>query len=313
MKDSLKAVLKKQSYYIVGEHSGVKLCGWMKKALTQDRVCYKQQFYGIKTHRCLQMSPTANHCNQNCFFCWRYQKETADGFETIDDPEFILDEAIKGQRTLLSGYKGNDKCDLDRWKEAQEPNQVAISLTGEPTMYPRLGEFIEVCHKRGMTTFLVTNGTLPEALEELDPLPTQLYISVDAPNEKVYKKLCRPLIKDGWESLQRSLELLPSLDTRTVIRHTLVKGYNMESSHVREFAALDRIADPDMIEPKAYMFIGYSRQRMSLDNMPSHLEVKEFSDILQKELGYEFADEKVDSRVTLLAKDKENIKIPGLE
>lgn len=312
MKDSLKAVLKKQSYYLVGDHSAVKLCGWMKKTLTEGRVCYKQQFYGIKTHRCLQMSPTANHCNQNCLYCWRYQKETATGFEKLDDPAYILDESIRGQRVLLSGYKGNDKTDMDKWNEAQEPNQVACSLTGEPTMYPKLGEFFEECHKRGMTTFLVTNGTLPEVLEKLDPLPTQLYISVDAPNKDVYKKLCRPLIPDGWERLMKTLELLPSLDTRTVIRHTLVNGYNMDDKHVKQFAKLDEVSGADMVEPKAYMFIGYSRQRMTLDNMPRHDDVRRISDVLQEELGYEFGDEKADSRVTVIAKDAKKLKIPGL-
>ncbi|MHC4781317.1 MAG: 4-demethylwyosine synthase TYW1, partial [Planctomycetota bacterium] len=147
---------------------------------------------------------------------------------------------------------------------------------------------------------------------KLDPLPTQLYISVDAPNKDIYKSLCRPLISDGWERLQKSLELLPSLDTRTVIRHTLVKEHNMEKKQALALAKLDKIADPDMIEPKAYMFIGYSRQRMNLANMPSHSEVREVSSVLQEELGYDLADEKEDSRVTLLAKDKKKIKIPGL-
>jgi tRNA wybutosine-synthesizing protein 1 len=120
------------------------------------------------------------------------------------------------------------------------------------------------------------------------------------------------LISDGWERLQKSLELLPSLDTRTVIRHTLVKEHNMEKKQALALAKLDKIADPDMIEPKAYMFIGYSRQRMNLANMPSHSEVREVSSVLQEELGYDLADEKEDSRVTLLAKDKKKIKIPGL-
>ena len=311
MKPTLKSHLQKQSYYIVGEHSGVKLCGWMRHALTEGRVCYKQQFYGIKTHKCLQMSPTVNQCTQNCNFCWRYQGETETGFSKLDEPEFILDEAIKGQRTLLTGYKGNEKCDLNLWKEAQEPNQVAISLTGEPTLYPRLGDFIGVCKKRGMTTFLVTNGTQPEALEKLDPLPTQLYVTVAAPSKEIYKKVCRPLIPDGWERLMRTLELLPSLDTRTVIRHTLVKDHNL--CDVKGYAKLDKIADANFIEPKGFVFVGYARQRMTLTNLPSQDEVRQFTAELGQELGLIMADEKPDSRVTVLAKDKKDLKIPGLE
>jgi tRNA wybutosine-synthesizing protein 1 len=311
MDPHLAARLRKQSYYLVGEHSGVKLCHWMRESLTGSRVCYKQQFYGIKTHRCLQMSHTVNQCNQNCTFCWRYQGETETGFSKIDDPEYILEQAILGQRTLLTGYKGNPKCDMERWKQAQEPNQVAISLSGEPTLYPRLSEFIEICKKRGMTTFVVSNGTQPEVLERLDPLPTQLYITVAAPNKEIYQSLCRPLINDGWERLQKTLEILPSLNTRTVIRHTLVKHHNL--GYVEDYARLDRIANPLLIEPKAYVLVGDSRKRLTLENMPSHEEIRAFSKQLAETLGLEIADEKPDSRVTVLAGNKKNVKIPGLE
>ena len=42
-----------------------------------------------------------------------------------------------------------------------------------------------------MTTMLVTNGTLPKVLENLDTLPTQL-VSVDAPNKQVFDDVYRP-------------------------------------------------------------------------------------------------------------------------
>ena len=32
-------------------------------------MCYKAQFYGIESHRCVQM--TDLRCNQQCLFCWR--------------------------------------------------------------------------------------------------------------------------------------------------------------------------------------------------------------------------------------------------
>jgi organic radical activating enzyme len=37
-------------------------------------------------------------------------------------------------------------------------------------------------HKRGISTFLVTNGQFPEELQQLSWV-TQLYVSLDAPNE----------------------------------------------------------------------------------------------------------------------------------
>jgi len=38
-----------------------------------------------------------------------------------------------------------------------------------------------------MTAFLVTNGTNPEAIGEVRP--TQLYISLNAPNEETYRRV----------------------------------------------------------------------------------------------------------------------------
>ena len=299
MTTDVKRTLEKQQYRMHGDHAAVKLCHWMQQSLLKGRTCYKQDFYGISSHRCLQMTPVVNQCTHNCLFCWRVQS-----FEATDvqwkGPEEILDHCIEEQRKLVSGFGGDPRCTREKWQESREPKHVAISLSGEPTMYPHLAGFIEVCHRRGMSTFLVTNGTLPEVLESLDPLPTQLYVTVAAPNEEIYKKLCVPRIKDGWERLNRTLELLPSLDTRKVIRHTLVKDWNV--GWEREYAKLDERADPTFIEPKGYVFVGDSRRRMTIDNMPSPTMIREFSERLGGELGMEVLKERRDSRVAVLGR-----------
>ena len=307
MNQDIKAILEKQKYFIVGEHSGVKLCHWLGEKLLRGRACYKENFYGIQSHRCLQMTPAVNNCTQSCLFCWRYQGHSETSIQKEDDPEFILEEAIRGQRVLTTGYKGDSRTEPGMWQEAQEPNMVACSLSGEPTMYSQLSDFFEACHKRGMTTFLVTNGTLPEALEKMDTLPMQLYVTVAAPNKEVYKRLCVPLQKDGWERLNRTLELLPSLDTRTVVRHTLVDGWNI--GWEREYAKLVNKADPLFVEPKGYVFVGYSRERMHNDNMPSHEKIVQFSKILGRETGREILAEQSPSRVVLLGEDKKKMHI----
>jgi len=300
MNTEMHRILEKQHYAIVGEHSGVKLCHWMRQSLLFNRECYKQTFYGIKSHRCLQMTPTINQCNHICLFCWRHQGFTEKEIKEMDDPKFILEKSIVAQRRLITGFKGDERCDQTKWKEANEPNMVACSLSGEPTLYPRLGEFFEECHKRNMTTFLVTNGTNPKILRDLDPLPKQLYISVVAPNKEIYKKICSPFISDGWERINQTLELLPSLDTRTVIRHTLVQDWNMDDKYIKAYAKLDEKASPMFIEPKGYVFVGNSRKRMNLSNMPSHNDVHEFGSKLSNILGYDLTMEKPDSRVVLL-------------
>lgn len=304
MNPEFKKILEKQKYGVVGNHSAVKLCHWMRQSLLFGRECYKQSFYGIKSHRCLQMTPSISQCNHLCLFCWRHQGFTEDGFDKVDDPKFILENCIEEQRRLITGFKGDSRCDQKKWEEANDPDMVACSLSGEPTLYPKLSGFFEECHKKGMTTFLVTNGTNPDALEKMDVLPKQLYVSLVAPNEDVYKRVCSPLVSDGWERIVRTLELLSSLDTRTVIRHTLVNGWNMDSKYVSDYAELVKKADPMFIEPKGYVFVGYSRKRMNLSNMPSHDMVKDFAMGLADETGFNFSMEKSDSRVVLLSKSE---------
>ena len=175
---------------------------------------------------------------------------------------------------------------LEKWQEAQDPKHVAISLNGEPTLYSRLGEFLDVCHQHGVSTFLVTNGSLPKVIEKLDTLPTQLYVSVDAPNQEIFNRLCKPKFDDhAWDKLEQTLELLPSLDTRTKSRHTLIKGESL--GHHGDYARLDNIADPMFIEAKGYVYVGNSRNNLSIENMPSHDDIMTFSNTLAPLVGRE--------------------------
>lgn len=45
----------------------------------------------------------------------------------------------------------------------------ALSLVGEPIMYPHINSFIRLLHKKHISTFLVTNAQFPEAIKELVP------------------------------------------------------------------------------------------------------------------------------------------------
>ena len=187
----IAARLAKQRYHLVGEHGGVKVCHWTKQSLIADRSCYKGTFYGIESHGCMQMAPNVDTCNLACTYCWR--EPHSDTLTKIDDdPYELFLESVRAHRRLLTGYGGNPKADREKWLDAQNPKHVAISLNGEPTLYSRLGEFLEICHQHGVSTFLVTNGSLPKVIEELDPLPTQLYVSVDAPNKEIFNRLCKP-------------------------------------------------------------------------------------------------------------------------
>jgi tRNA wybutosine-synthesizing protein 1 len=215
----------------------------------------------------------------------------------LDDPKFIVDGLIAQQRRLLMGFKGSETADQEKFEEAMDPNMAAISLAGEPTLYPDLGDFIGELKRRDFTTFLVTNGTRPDALKNLSTLPYQLYVSIDAPNEQLYKKVDRPQIDSGWASLKETLALLPSLSPRTVLRLTLMRGTLLEP---KQYSELIKLAAPDFVECKAYMHVGFSRKRLQITDMPLHSEIVDFSKQISEFSGYEIADQKQDSRVVLL-------------
>jgi tRNA wybutosine-synthesizing protein 1 len=310
---TLSSALKKQKYHLVGSHSAVKRCKWLYESIVNSRPCYKQKFYGIKSHRCIQMTPSLYYCTQQCLFCWRAQSgdlqvtwdETK--IPKVDSPETIVEGCFKAQEKILTGYKGNEKANWRKFQEAMTPKQVAISLTGEPTLYEPLGELIRTFHQKGLTTFLVSNGTLPTKLSKLSREPTQLYISVCAPNEQVYKRVCRPEFEGAWTKLNETLGLLQSFRCPTVLRTTLVKELNM--NHVDEYAKLVEKANPTYIEAKAYMHIGFSNLRLGFERMPMHAEVKDFAQLLSEKTGYTIIDEAPESRVVLLSKLKKAIQV----
>lgn len=252
------------------------------------------------------MSPSLYYCTQHCLFCWRAQsgdlQVTWDEmkYSHVDSPEDIVAGSFKAQERILTGYKGNPKTDWRKLTEALSPKQVAISLTGEPTLYPNIGELIRTYHQKGLTTFLVSNGTLPDRLSNLSQEPTQLYISLCAPNEQVYNKVCRPLMPNAWKKLNETLDYMQSFKCRTVVRMTLVKGHNMNL--IEEYAKLIEKTNPTFIETKAYMHIGFSNLRLGFDNMPQLPEVEDFASKLAEKTGYCIINESADSRVVLLSK-----------
>ncbi|MDI3475317.1 MAG: tRNA wybutosine-synthesizing protein 1 [Thermococcaceae archaeon] len=317
MPEEIANLFTKQHYAIVGHHSGVKLCHWLKESLKHNRFCYKQKFYGIQSHRCLQMTPVLAWCTHNCIFCWR----PMEGFlgtelpQPWDDPAFIVEESIKAQRKLIVGYKGMPGINMKKFEEAWNPKHAAISLSGEPMLYSYMGDLVEEFHKRGFTTFIVTNGTLPESLEEMmkeDKLPTQLYVSLTAPDIETYNRVNVPMIPDGWDRIKEFLRLMSDAHTRTVVRLTLVKGENMHNP--KGYAELIKLANPMFVEAKAYMFVGFSRNRLTINNMPSHEEIRAFAEELVKHLpGYHIEDEYAPSRVILIMRDDVDSAGRGLE
>lgn len=293
------ANLEEQGYKLVGNHSAVKTCHWTKRCVRDEARCYKGDFYGVESHRCVQMTPSVTGCTQGCLFCWRDQRVDGEpGRHGWDDPSTIAEGVLEAHRELMVGYKGSPEVVPRRlFEEAMEPRQAAISLAGEPTLYPRLPELIKEFHRRGLTTFLVTNGTNPVAVEKVKP--NQLYLSLDAADEATYGELCRPREDGAWNDVVESLGVLEGHSCRTAVRVTLVRGLNDDPEGYAEL--LER-GDPDFVEVKAYMHIGRSRGRLERRRMPSHGEVLDFASKLESDLAsHDLVDEVERSRVALLS------------
>jgi len=289
--------LKKQGYQFFNENSSAALkpCMWNKRTLRGGDMCYKHQFYGIESHRCVQMTPTLK-CNQRCLFCWRSQEYEVVEKEEID-PRELVEKIPAFQKKALSGYKVSPYVTPERFSEALNPNMAAVSLSGEPTCYSKLPELLDLLNGKGYTTFLVSNGTKPWVLSECRPY--QLYMSLDAPDEETYKRVCRPA-GDYWEYLQESLSLLGK--RRSALRITLVEGINDFAPE--KYAAMIQEAGPDFVEVKGYMFLGYSRNRLQRSNMPEHECVKAFAGEIAKHCEYDISDESPISRVVCMERRK---------
>jgi tRNA wybutosine-synthesizing protein 1 len=173
-----------------------------------------------------------------------------------------------------------------------------------------LSDLIGEAKKRGRYVFLVTNGALPERLEKLENLPTQLYVSMDAPDEETYFLVCRPHSKTGWEKYLKTLDYMKKIKgkTRTVLRMTLVRDRN---DHGWEgYAKQIKQAEPDYVEVKSFVFVGGARnpeRGLRLEDMLKMDEIREIGKILANLTGYVLTDEHVSSRVVLLCRDKKAI------
>ena len=206
----LREALTKQGYKILGSHSGVKLCRWTKAMLRGRGGCYKHTFYGIESHRCMEATPSLA-CANKCVFCWRHHTNPV-GREwrwQMDDPLELVESAVSEHRGMIKQMKGVPGVMPERFDEGMDPRHCALSLVGEPIMYPEIDKFVNALHERRISTFLVTNAQFPAAIKNL-PAITQLYVSVDAATPETLKAIDRPLFGDYWVGRPRGLLMIRS-------------------------------------------------------------------------------------------------------
>jgi wyosine [tRNA(Phe)-imidazoG37] synthetase (radical SAM superfamily) len=235
--------------------------------------------------------------------------KNADAVEEPESHSFSLRKnllttvsSLKDSRDFVEKFVASRKEIIDVHLEAANPKHVAISYDGEPTMYSRIGELIDEFRKRAISTFLVTNGTFPERIEALERsgnLPTQLYVTLAAPDKETYMRVCSsvkpffPVHEVHWERLNKTLGMLSKLKCRTVIRITSIRGVNM--IHSEKYRRIIQNANPSFLEVKGFSISGNAPRiserlgetelgskspnllALALDYAPTHKEMMDFA------------------------------------
>uniref|UniRef100_A0A2I3S3B1 tRNA 4-demethylwyosine synthase (AdoMet-dependent) n=1 Tax=Pan troglodytes TaxID=9598 RepID=A0A2I3S3B1_PANTR len=261
----------------------------LREALTKQGrgACYKHTFYGIESHHCMETTPSLA-CANKCVFCWRHHNNPV-GTEwrwKMDQPEMILKEAIENHQNMIKQFKGVPGVKAERFEEGMMVKHCALSLVGEPIMYPEINRF----------------------LKNLEPV-TQLYVSVDASTKDSLKKIDRPLFKDFWQRFLDSLKALAVKQQQTVYRPTLVKAWNMDE--LQAYVQLVSLGNPDFIGVKGVTYCGESSaSSLTMAHVPWHEEVVQFvRELVDLIPDYEIACEHEHSNCLLIAHRK--FKIGG--
>ncbi len=153
----------------------------------------------------LPVLPITSACNQNCPVCYTINKNENAHFLSDEEMESILQRLSKTpQRSAIINFTG-----------------------GEPTLHPRLPEFLQMCKDHGVRRLTVsTNGKLltDEAyVARMAELDVRVVLSLDTFHEEVDRKM---LGRDTVKTKLRALELLGKHGVTTTILPAVARGYN---------------------------------------------------------------------------------------
>ena len=65
---------------------------------------------------------------------------------------------------MIKQLKGVPGVKEERFQEAMNIRHCALSLVGEPIMYPQINEFVNLLHEKRISSFLVTNAQFPQEM-----------------------------------------------------------------------------------------------------------------------------------------------------
>ena len=84
------------------------------------------------------MAPAVLTVSKNVSFAGEIYHTRTQWDGEYDDPKTIIDEAIEAQNNLLCGFLEMTKQIKEKLRRIQNSTNAAISLAGEPMLYPKL-------------------------------------------------------------------------------------------------------------------------------------------------------------------------------
>lgn len=79
----------------------------------------------------------------------------------MDEAIDVVEGAMENHYKMIKQLKGVPGVKAERFEEAFTIKHCALSLVGEPIMYPQINEFVDILHSRNISSFLVTNAQFP--------------------------------------------------------------------------------------------------------------------------------------------------------
>jgi 7,8-dihydro-6-hydroxymethylpterin dimethyltransferase len=161
-------------------------------------------------HTCLALIEVNSACNLDCPLCF----------------------ANSGTHLAATGYQVTYEqvsFMLDRLVEAEGSPEVVQFSGGEPTLHPRLLDFVELAQDKGISYVMInTNGIRiardDRFLERLARLRPHVYLQFDGFDERTNQTLRGRA--DLIEDKLRALERLASVDVRVVLVAAIERGVN---------------------------------------------------------------------------------------
>ncbi|WP_457641216.1 radical SAM protein [Persephonella sp.] len=183
----------------------------------------------------IDLSPDRKSCNFDCLYCELDKNIPVE--KIYKEPE--VDTVIQEVYEYL--------------QKNPHPDVITVTSNGEPTLYTNLDELIDKLNKiKGKSkTLILSNGStvwkrkVQQVLKKFDVVK----LSLDAPDEKIFKKIDRPL--DGIR-LSEIIEGIKSFrkiyDGELIIEVMIVRHINDNKEIIQKLADILKDIKPDRVD-----------------------------------------------------------------